>query len=76
VGKELLIFLLGVAFSAGIFYQQARRTRKDLKGLRALLNRQADLTRQRFVHTVIVLMTMNEGKDAKAVLDLLRRDVG
>jgi hypothetical protein len=75
VPKELITFALGVAFAAGIFYAREARTRKDLNGVRRLLNNHVEKTRERFVHTIIVLMLMNEGKDFKTVLDLLRRDV-
>jgi hypothetical protein len=75
VGKELITFALGVAFWAGVSYARDIRTRRDLNGVRRLLNNHVDKTRERFVHTIIVLMLMNEGKDFKTVLDLLRRDV-
>jgi hypothetical protein len=71
-----ICWLVGVSFWAGKAYSDARRTRKDLNGVRQIVDAHVDLTRQRFLHTIIVLISMHEGKDPKVVLDLLRRDVG
>lgn len=68
-------FALGVAFSAGVLWTRLARNRKDINGVRGLLDAHVELTRERFLHTVIVLMTLNEGKDIKTVLDLLKREM-
>lgn len=71
----LIVWLMGLSFSAGIAYARAARARKDADGVRKLLNAHVELTRERFLHTIIVLMTLNEGKDIKTVLDLLKREM-
>lgn len=75
MGKELFAFALGVAFWAGVSYARDIRTRRDLKGVSQKIDRHVDRTRQRFIHTIVVLMLMSEGKDMRTVLDLLKRDV-
>jgi hypothetical protein len=71
----LVCWLMGVSFAAGKAYAESLRARKDTDGVRKLLNAHVELTRERFLHTVIVLMTLNEGQDIKTVLDLLKREM-
>jgi hypothetical protein len=71
----LAIWVVAVSFAAGKAYAESLRSRKDADGIRQLLNAQIELTRERWLHMVVVLMTMNEGKDVKTVLDLLKREL-
>jgi hypothetical protein len=71
----LAVLALTAAYRAGVAHEQADRARKDVTGVRQILDKHVELTRERFLHTVVVLMTMNEGKDTRVVLDLLKREM-
>ena len=70
-----LLSLLSLAFFSGSAFARATQARRDINNVRQLLNAQVELTRERWLHMVVVLMTMNEGKDVRTVLDLLKREL-